>query len=422
MLQDRYGNTLSTASTAARDAYVEGVDRILASWEGAETCFEAAIALDPNFALAHMALARHHQLWGNQAEISAARDAAMACTGVSASEAAHLGAFNLLLSGKPREGYAAIRAHLLDQPRDALAASTCTGVFSLIGFSGQPGREAELLAFTCALAPAYGDDWWFNAQHAFSQMEAGCTGPAAATIERAIDGNPRNANAAHIRSHLYYEHGETEAGFRYLRDWMSDYERTGLLHCHLSWHVALWALEQGALDLMWAQMDDAIAPGTTVSPALNVLTDSASLLYRAERRGVDVPKDRWAALSRYASEYFPKTGIAFADAHAALIYAMAGDGDRLGQIIAAARGPAGDVVRELAEGFEAIAAQDWPRAEMHLSAVMRDHARLGGSRAQRDLVEFAWVSVLMRQGRGDEARRMLAIRRPVATHAGSVVH
>ena len=77
---------------------------------------------------------------------------------------------------------------------------------------------------------------------------------------------------------------------------------------------------------------------------------------------------------------------------------------------------------DLQAAFQAYQAKDWPRAEAHLSAAMRDHARLGGSRAQRDLVEFAWVSVLMRQGRGDEARRMLAIRRPVATHAGSVVH
>lgn len=421
MRTDRYGNTLSTHSQAARDAYVDGLDRVLACWAGAETCFEAAIAEDPNFALAHIALARHHQLWGNPAQAAAARDAAMACTGYSASEAAHLGAFHLLLSGKPKEGYAAIRAHLLEHPRDALAASTCTGVFSLIGFSGQPGREAELLAFTTSLAPAYGDDWWFNAQHAFSQMEAGRVGPAARSIELAIDANPRNANASHIRSHLYYENGETEAGLSYLRDWMGGYARDGLLHCHLSWHVALWALEQGDLDLMWAQMDDAIAPGTTISPALNVLTDSASLLYRAQRRGVDIAPDRWAALSRYAAEYFPKTGIAFADAHAALSHAMAGESDRLAAIIATARGPAGDVVRDLAEGFKAVAAQDWQQAEAHLAAAMRDHARLGGSRAQRDLVEFAWVSVLMRQGRGDEAHRMLAMRRPVATHAGSVV-
>ena len=42
MLQDRYGNALATASTAARDHYVDGVDRFLAALPGVEEAFEAA--------------------------------------------------------------------------------------------------------------------------------------------------------------------------------------------------------------------------------------------------------------------------------------------------------------------------------------------------------------------------------------------
>ena len=44
---------------------------------------------------------------------------------------------------------------------------------------------------------------------------------------------------------------------------------------------------------------------------------------------------------------------------------------------------------------------------------LADHARLGGSRAQRDLLEFALLSALLKLGNSDEARRMLAMRRPV---------
>lgn len=421
MLKDRYGNPLSTNSQAARDAYVAGVDHLLASTAGAEDCFARAVGEDPGFALAHLAIARQHQLWGRADGVKAALAAAQDCSGLNGYEAAHLGAFAQLMSGQVREGYASIRAHLLEHPRDALAASTCTGVFSLIGFSGQPGREAELLAFTTSLAPAYGDDWWFCAQHAFAQMESGQVGPAAASIETAIAGNPRNANASHIRSHLYYENGETEAGFAYLRDWMPGYDRAGLLHCHLSWHVALWALEQGEIDTMWAVLDDAVAPATGAGPALNVLTDMASILYRAERRGVDVPPARWAEVSAYAAQSFPKPGLAFADVHSALAHAMAGEREKLAVITEGARGPAGDVVRALAEGFGAIASGDWAAAEAQLAVAMQDHARIGGSRAQRDLVEFAMLSVLLRQERGQEARQLLRMRRPKATHDGSVL-
>ncbi len=43
---------------------------------------------------------------------------------------------------------------------------------------------------------------------------------------------------------------------------------------------------------------------------------------------------------------------------------------------------------------------------------MSQHERLGGSRAQRDLIELALVDCLSRQGKSDEAKRLLPIRRP----------
>lgn len=417
MLRDRYDNALTTASAAARDAYAAGMDRFLAADAGAADAFARAAEEDPDFALAHLALARERQMRADPAGVREALAAARAAAGarpVSAREAGQLHALGLMLEGRGPEAMAAIRAHLADHPRDAMVAQTCTGVFGMIGFSGQPGREAEQLAFTAALAPHYGDDWWFLAQHAFSQMEAGQTGPAEATIARALDGNPRNANGAHIRSHLHYETGETEAGFAYLDQWRKDYDRGGILHCHVNWHIALWALERGDAETMWAVVDADIAPETGAGPPLNVLTDMAAILYRAELAGVAVDPARWRAISAYASERFPTPGMAFADVHAALAHAMAGEGEALARILRDAKGPAGDMVRLLAEAFGALAAGRWADALGPLATAMADHARIGGSRAQRDLVEFAMAGALLKLGRAEEARRLLAIRRPHA--------
>lgn len=413
MQQDRYGLDLTTGSAAAAAAYIDGVDRFLSAEEGVERCLTAAVEADPNFALGWMALARHHQMYGRRDDLNAAREKAMALApGVTAREASQLNALNLILTGKVGDGYAAIRAHLLEYPRDAMICQTCTGVFGLIGFSGQPGREAELLAFTTSLAPHYGDDWWFLGQHAFSMMEAGQTGPADRAIETSLAARPRNAHSAHIRSHLYYETGEVAAGRDYLTDWMPGYKSEGLLHCHLSWHQALWALEQGDEAAMWSVVDTAVQPGSTHGPAVNVLTDTASILYRAEMRGIDVPRDRWRMISDYALACFPKPGLAFADVHAALAHAMAGNTTALDRIRTDARGPAGDVVPAFANSFAAIAAQDWSTAEQHLTVAMADHARIGGSRAQRDLLEHTMTNVLLRQGKGPEAERLLKLRRP----------
>src|SRR5262249_46387202 len=73
MLQDRYGLPVSTTSSRALEAYVEGVDRVLSANAGAEESFERAAALDADFALAHIGKARSLQL---QARMADARSAA----------------------------------------------------------------------------------------------------------------------------------------------------------------------------------------------------------------------------------------------------------------------------------------------------------------------------------------------------------
>ena len=422
MLQDQYGNALSTTSTAARDAYVEGVDLFLAAQAGVDDACDRALAEDPGFAMAHTAKARQAQMRGDRETLTQHLAEARAAQNVTASEAGHIHALGLLLEGKVPQAYTAIRAHLVDHPRDPLVTQTCVGVFGLIGFSGQPGREAEQLAFTSQLLPHYGDDWWFLGGHAFAQVEAGQTAKAAETIERSLEQRPENANSAHYKAHIHYEAGESQAGLDYMARWRDDHyaDKQGLLHCHVSWHVALWALEQGDADRMWAEIDRNIRPGDGHGPAINLLTDTAAIYYRAEMAGVAVPAERWQAVSEFAAEFFPKPGIAFADVHAALAHAMAGNCEALERIRAEARGPAGDLVSLLADAFGALAAQNWSQAATLLSRSMAGHERIGGSRAQRDLLEFALLNAMLKQGQAAEAHLMLTSRRPVQVEARPV--
>jgi len=69
--------------------------------------------------------------------------------------------------------------------------------------------------------------------------------------------------------------------------------------------------------------------------------------------------------------------------------------------------------REMQDGHNARAADLFCEA-------MRDHARIGGSNAQRDLIDFSLAACLVRDGRKQEARTMLSITRPRAL-AGELV-
>ena len=125
--------------------------------------------------------------------------------------------------------------------------------------------------------------------------------------------NPHNANAAHVRSHVYYETGESELGISFLEEWLKPYDRAGYLHGHLSWHAALWSLDQGDTETMWQRIESDIKPDVSQGLPINVLTDNASILYRAELAGIDLPGERWIAISDYACQFFPSTTLGFVD-------------------------------------------------------------------------------------------------------------
>ena len=140
MLTDRYDLALSTASGAARDAYVQGSDLALTFYPGATEAYDRAIAADPGFALAHAGKA---QVLLRQGDITAARlalgAAKNAATGLSERETSHIGFFDLVSAGRTDAAITALYAHLTAWPRDALVVASAANPNGLIGGSGRIG-------------------------------------------------------------------------------------------------------------------------------------------------------------------------------------------------------------------------------------------------------------------------------------------
>ncbi len=420
MPTDRYGLAVSTASDRAVDAYIEAVDLLLSANPGAIEAFERAIAADSGFALAHAGNARALQLRGDVVSARAAMAAGTAVSdGISAREASHMAFHELLLSGQSDAAVSAAKEHLKSWPRDAAVLSPCSSVFGLIGFSGRSGREWEQVALLDSVASAYGDDWWFNAQHAFSLVETGQRDAARLKIERAIVQNPRNANATHIRAHVWYEDGEREASSDYLRTWLSTYSREGQLFGHINWHLALCELEAGNVAEAWRLYSECFAPGVARGQALIPLADGISFLWRAELSGLPRDMDRWRSVHEFAHMTFPRAAVAFADAHVVLADAVVGDAQgldaRLCEMEDMARDgrlASGAVVPALSRAFAAFLRDDYGNVIAAIEPVLDQHERIGGSRAQRDLVEFTLLKAYANAGRVDDVRRMVEQRRP----------
>ena len=331
-------------------------------------------------------------------------------------EQSHVDALALAIEGNAAGSLEAIRAHAAEHPRDAMVLAPAAGVFGLIGFSGRPQREAELYEFFSALAPHYGEDWWFGSALAFAACESGRLDEAGSLIERSLAATPRNPHGAHIKVHVLYERGEHRAALDYLEQWMPAYPRQGLMHCHLSWHVALAALALGDRERAWRAYREGVHPaGGAWGPPLNVATDAPSFLWRAELAGEPRHVQLWTQVREYALRSFPKAGVPFADVHVALACAADGDAAGLERVIkqlrereAAGRLPPGAVAPMLAEAFAACARSDWKRAVELLEAALPETVRIGGSRAQRDLVEFTLRAACVQAGRTPPAGRRAA--------------
>src|SRR6266436_6585252 len=418
MLTDRYELPLSTASSAARDAYVEGCAAKLTMYPGAIEGFERAIAADPGFALAHVA--RAHVLLERGDTVAARASMAAAnslAAGLSAREKSHIAFFELLSTGDAEAALSALPAHLSAWPRDVLVLATAAFTNGLIGSSGRAGQKRALLDLLDRLAPSYGDDWWFTAHHGMALSENGQRDAARPKIDRSLAQNPNNPWAAHARAHLSYEEGDANAARAFLAAWLTTYPRNGLLYSHLSWHLALGDLEAGDAAAALRLFREAFAPDVHSGPPRGKVNDAASFLWRWELAGHPRAAEAWRIMHDFANSAFPGAGVAFSDIHIALAQVVAGNDAELeararqiDDLARTGRYPSGPFVPMVSHAFAAFERRDFSAAIDALEPIAGELERIGGSRAQLDLVEFTLLKAHLSADRLDDARRMLNLR------------
>jgi Flp pilus assembly protein TadD len=419
MLTDRYGLLLSTTSSAARDAYVEGCQAKLTMYPGAVEEFHRAIAADPRFALAYADNAYALLERGDAAAARASMASANSLTAdISSREASHIAFFDLLVAGDAEGALSALRAHLEDWPRDVMVLATTAFTNGLIGNSGRAGQKRSLLELLDRLAPSYGDDWWFTAHHGMALSENGQRSVARPKIERSLSQNPRNPWAAHAMAHLCYEEGDTNAARAFLVSWLPTYPRNGPLYSHLSWHLALGHLEAGDAAAALRLFQNTFAPDVHSGPPRNKLNDAVSFLWRWELAGHPRNTDAWRMMRDLTTVAFPRAGLAFSDMHIAVAEAVAGNvamlearEQQIDELARNGRYPSGPLVPAVSRAFAAFERRDFCAAINALEPMVGELERIGGSRAQLDLVEFTLLKAYLGADRQDDARRMLSQRR-----------
>ena len=414
MHQDRFGQPMTTDSARAAKLYDGAVDLLFALQPGSGTLIDEALALDPDFALAHCAKARSLATLGKTREArrysALGRDLA---AGLSTRERRHAEIVYLALHGESRQALLAVREHAAAYPRDAVPLSFALGVYGLLGFGGFNDfhvQQAELLA---SVAHAWGEDWWFLAAFGWALVEAGRAEAGIPMLERALDLNPDNANAVHGRVHGYYEQGAAVEGEALIDAWLPNYDRGAVLHGHLSWHQALFALQRGDAECAIAIYRDSVRPAASRALPMFTIIDAASFITRAAIAGHPLASEERREVAAFARKHFPKPGVPFVNAHLAMAFASVGDGDALSRLerdvatlLDDRAQPSGPVVALVCEAIIACGQGRYEAAAERMREAMPDLERLGGSHAQRDVFIDLLISAAIHVGATKEAERV----------------
>jgi hypothetical protein len=416
VFEDSYGLPISTSSGAAADAYRRGVELMLSAWPGASQALELSIEADPDFALAHAARSRMHLIY---AEMPAAREKAAVARKLverngTAREKSHAEILALTTEGQSAKALQLTLAHLESWPRDALVMSLPLGAFGLFAFSGMAEHDQARVDLCERHARHYDDDWWFLTHLGWSHTENGSVDVGRRITQRAFDRRRENAHALHALAHAMFEDGSTVDAEELIAGWLPLYDRSGLLYGHVAWHQALLALEQGDTGRAFTIYSERIQPKVTQAAPLNAMTDGASLLWRLQATGHPVPKEVWLDLAGYAERWFPRTGNSFVDVHMAMLAAMAENRSALEQRLAdldarreSGRLPAGSVVPDICRAAHAFADENYRECVKILEPASAEVVRIGGSHAQREMIEDTLLIALMKSGEAVKARHLL---------------
>lgn len=406
--RDRYGLEMS-ATPDAVDSYNEAVGRLLRVQSGVDEYLAEALCRDPDFALAHLTMAvlahEYDAVTDARQHLQRAQEA-VSRRGTQR-EQQLVAALGHRITGADSDNRHLIR-YLTEYPRDALAASVA---LPTIAFAGIYEVPADAWAMVEYLAPHYGTDWWFSGLLAFTRQEQRRWDEAEALCARALAEEPGAGTAVHARAHVFFETGQHEAGLHWIDAWIDTCGRDAVHRAHFSWHAALHELAMNDSEAVRRRYDRQLAPPKV--SGMRALVDSASLLWRANLEEPPFPGPSAAAVLEAAHpDDIVAAKTPFAAMHAAIALALEARVDDLEKLHVHCCNHPNPVMRQVAS--QVVTAMHWyvignySDAADLLIALSPQTFQLGGSEAQREVLQDTAIAALIKSGRMREAALVLS--------------
>ena len=422
MFRDRQGLTLSTASREAAEAFNAALGAYVGYRADGAQHLARALAADGEFGLAHCLGGYVTMLSYKRANLPSAAAAARSARAAKATprEKAHGAALEAWIAGDLDRALAVWEEILVEHPTDLLAFRLAHFNNFWLGRAEAMRDSAERVAPRWARdVPDYGT---ILSCRCFAAEECGDYAAAEPLGRAALETDSADLWGVHALTHVLEMQGRRQEGL----DLLAAHEEyfaggNNFIH-HLWWHAAMFRLEQrdfdAVLELYDRRFRNLASPLTQALPDLYIdVQNAASMLFRLERQGVDV-RQRWFELADKAEQRIGDCLSAFTQPHWIMALAAAGRLDAARRMLEAMRDfgrsggtvaeVVGDVALPVSEAVLAHRCGEPARAVALMTPVLDKMHRLGGSHAQRDVLEQLYLDAAMKAGRDADIRGALA--------------
>ena len=411
---DRWGVPVRAGSADAVALLDSAIEDLAALAGDPAADADAAVAADDSLVLGHIYRA-YLQLYGTTPEgVAAAGEILKRLdeTFMGERELHHLRAARHWAEGDWEATTRALERALLRHPRDLLALKVAQDLYFFLG------NRLELRDTAARVLPAWPRDLpgWGYVQgiYAFGLEENADYRQAESRARAALDCNPRDVWSVHALAHVFEMEGSQRDGVEFLTSSAPDWSRS-YFAIHNWWHRGLYHLELGEISEALALYDDPIRAGRSTE-WLDVV-DAAALLWRLSLFGVDVT-GRAEQLAADIDDLVSSPVYIFNDWHAMMAFGLAGNTERTERVIASNRhltaptnaGAAGRAGLALLEAFAAFAAGHSDRAIDLLIDIRPRANAVGGSHAQRDVIDLTLIAAAARAGDDSLARALVTER------------
>ena len=411
MIEDAQGHHLSGATAASVITYDQAVRAFNLVHGDAVGLFDAARQAAPDFAMALLGKAWVFAVANDPVLMTQAT--ALVETArplpLNEREQAHLAALSHLMQGARAAAVAVLDRHLMHYPFDLVAHQGAALADGFLGrFHQVRDRSARALPQWSKDRPGYGS---LLAFHGFGSEEAGDYIRAEDESREAAELEPLSFWPHHTVAHVMEMTGRPEDGLGWMAAREALWSTPGHMNqVHIWWHKSLFHLELGQYEAALALYDGPIR--TTQRPLCLSLTNASALLWRLDTLGYDIG-ERWRELADLWAGRADGKCLVFGDIHAAMAELRSGQEARVEHRLAAMRETAASgaeaaglyrtVGIPVVEGLTAFHRAAYDQAVEALLPVRFDLWQIGGSHAQRDVVDWTLTEAALRAGQRDVA-------------------